>query len=280
MKKIIKEYVMITLAIIIMVVGVYFFKFPNNFAFGGVTGYASIVSKVTGISSGAFTNIANLILLLIGFIFIGKSFGLKTIYASLVFTVVLAIFTRYFPVNKPLTDEPFLEMVLAVGIPSVATGILFNIGASSGGTDILAMILKKYTPINIGKTFLLVDVFAVILSFFVFGIEVALFSFVGLIAKSFVVDSAIESINLAKCFTIICDNPEPICDFIIKKLNRSATVYEAKGAFQHNQKMIILTTMKRAQAIKLRNYIRNNQPSAFMMITNSSEIIGKGFQHI
>lgn len=278
--KILKEYLLITFSVFLIVVGVYFFKFPNNFAFGGVTAYASIIANVSNISASTFTNIANLLLLLVGFLFLGKSFGFKTIYASLIFTVCLFLFEKYIPLSKPLTNQAFLEMLLAVAIPSVSAGILFNIGASGGGTDIIAMILKKYTSINIGKTFLLVDFLAVVLSFFVFGIENALFSFVGLIAKSFIVDGAIESINLAKCFTIVCDNPEPICEFIINELNRSATIYEAKGAFEHHKKTVILTTMKRNQAIKLRNYIRKTHTKAFMVITNSSEIIGKGFQNI
>ncbi len=279
-KKIIREYCIITLCIVVMVGGVYFFKFPYNFAFGGVTGYASTVEKLTGLTAATFTNIANLLLLILGFIFVGKAFGIKTIYASMVFSLALFLLEKYVPLKAPLTDEPFLELMLAVFIPSVATGILFNIGASSGGTDILAMILKKYTSANIGTMFLIVDMVAVLMCFFVFGVQTGLFSAVGLVAKSFIIDGAIESINLCKCFTIVCDDPEPICTFIIEKLNRSATVYEAKGAFAHNRKTVILTTMKRSQAIKLRNYIHVNQPGAFMMITNSSEIIGKGFQNV
>ena len=91
------------------------------------------------------------------------------------------------------------------------------------------------------------------------------------------IDQVIENMNRCKCFTIICDNSDPICDFIIRELHRSATVYEAKGAFSHHQKQVILTTMKSAQAVKLRNYIKKTEPGAFIQITNSSEIIGKGF---
>ena len=128
--------------------------------------------------------------------------------------------------------------------------------------------------------FIAVDVLAVIMSFFVFDIKTGLFSALGLVGKSFIIDGAIESINLCKCFTIVCDAPEPICEYIINNLHRSATIYEAKGAFAHNKKTIILTTMKRSQAVKLRNYIKRIDPSSFMMITNSSEIIGKGFQNV
>ena len=91
-------------------------------------------------------------------------------------------------------------------------------------------------------------------------------------------DNVIENINLCKYFTIVCNDPQPICDFITQKLNRSATVYRAEGAYQHNQKSVIMTVMKRSQAVELRNFIHETQPSAFIAITNSSEIIGKGFR--
>lgn len=281
LKIIFKEYTIITLSILAMAIGIYFFKFPYNFAFGGVTGYATMIGALTNLTATRFSNIANMVLLVVGFICIGKSFGIKTIYASIELTIILELLERFVPLSGPLTDQPFLEMVLAVSIPSVATGILFNIGASSGGTDILAMILKKYTKSNeLGIMFIAVDVLAVIMSFFVFDIKTGLFSALGLVGKSFIIDGAIESINLCKCFTIVCDTPEPICEYIINNLHRSATIYEAKGAFAHNKKTIILTTMKRSQAVKLRNYIKRIEPSSFMMITNSSEIIGKGFQNV
>ncbi len=281
LKIILKEYTIITLSILAMAIGIYFFKFPYNFAFGGVTGYATMIGALTNLTATRFSNIANMVLLVVGFICIGKSFGIKTIYASIELTIILELLERFVPLSGPLTDQPFLEMVLAVSIPSVATGILFNIGASSGGTDILAMILKKYTKSNeLGIMFIAVDVLAVIMSFFVFDIKTGLFSALGLVGKSFIIDGAIESINLCKCFTIVCDAPEPICEYIINNLHRSATIYEAKGAFAHNKKTIILTTMKRSQAVKLRNYIKRIDPSSFMMITNSSEIIGKGFQNV
>jgi uncharacterized membrane-anchored protein YitT (DUF2179 family) len=155
---------------------------------------------------------------------------------------------------------------------------MFNMNASGGGTDIIAMILKKYTSFNIGVALFIVDLAITIAACMVFDIETGLFSFVGLMAKTLVIDGTIENVNLCKYFTIICNDPEPICEFITKELNRSATVYQAEGAYQHNQKTVILTVMKRSQAVELRNYIRMNQPSAFIAITNSSEIIGKGFR--
>ena len=271
------EYGLITVSMMIMTIGVYFFKFPNHFAFGGVTGFSTVVSELTRWSASQFTFIANMVLLVLGFLFLGRDFGIKTVYASLVMSAMLPVLERFFPMAQPLTDEPLLELVYAIFLPAVGSAVLFNIGASSGGTDIIAMILKKHTSFNIGTVLLLVDLLSVVMAFFIFDPTTGLFSSLGLMAKSLMIDGVIESINQCKCFSIVCDDPDPICDYIINTLNRSATIYKAQGAFTHHPKTVVMTTMKRGQAVKLRNYIRQTEPTAFIQISNSSEIVGKGF---
>lgn len=271
------EYTLITVSIWVMVLGIYFFKFPNNFAFGGVTGFSTVISQLTRWSASDFTFIVNNVLLLAGFLFLGKDVGIKTIYSSMMMSFSLSALERIYPMAAPMTQEPLLELMFAIFLPAVGSAVLFNIGASSGGTDIIAMILKKYTSLNIGSALFVVDITAVILSFFIFGPTTGLFSSLGLMAKSLVIDGVIENINQCKCFNIVCDYPDPICEYIIHRLHRSATVYEAQGAFTHHKKTVIMATMKRSQAVKLRNYIRTIEPTAFVLISNSSEIIGKGF---
>ncbi|MFR5602574.1 MAG: YitT family protein [Lachnospiraceae bacterium] len=271
------EYGVITLSIWIMCVGVYFFKFPNKFAFGGVTGFSTVVSELTRWSASDFTFIVNMVLMTMGFLILGRSFGMKTAYASVLMSFTLSIMERVWPMSSPLTDQPLLELIFAIFLPAVGSAVLFNIGASSGGTDIIAMILKKYTSWNIGTVLFMVDIASVLMAFFVFGPTTGLFSTLGLMAKSLMIDGVIENINLCKCFNIICDDADPICDYIIRELHRSATIYEAKGAFTHHKKTVIMTTMKRSQAVKLRNFIRRVEPTAFILISDSSEIIGKGF---
>ena len=129
---------------------------------------------------------------------------------------------------------------------------------------------------NIGTPLFLVDLGITIMACFVFDIKTGIFSLTGLLAKSLVIDSVIENINLCKYFTIICNNPEPICNYIHNNLKRSATKFEGEGTYEHKKKYIVLAAMKRGQAIQLRNFIRMKEPGAFMMIVNSSEIIGKG----
>ncbi|MDF2543097.1 MAG: hypothetical protein K0S47_2815 [Herbinix sp.] len=275
-----KEYLLITLGIMLVVVGVYFFKFPNNFSIGGVTGIAILLSSIFGhsISSGTIVLVINIILLIIGYIFLGKSFGNRTAYGSLLLSVSLRILEILVPMDKPLTNEPMLELAFAVGLPAVGAAILFNIGASSGGTDIIAMMLKKYTSIDIGRALLCTDLLLTLSVFLVFNVQTGLLSLLGLFLKSTFIDTVIENLNLNKYFTIICENPKPICDYILNSLHRSATITEAKGAFSDKNKKIILTVMNRGQAVHLRKFIKDTDPDAFLLITNTSEIIGRGFR--
>jgi uncharacterized membrane-anchored protein YitT (DUF2179 family) len=279
-KHILKEYAFITVGVLLVVFGVYFFKFTNNFSIGGVTGIAILLSSITkgSISSGTIVLIINSILLVIGYLILGKSFGNRTAYGSILMSLSLRLLEEVIPLEGPLTTEPLLELAFAVILPSVGAAILFNIGASTGGTDIIALLLKKYTSIDIGRSLLITDFILTVATFFVFNIQTGLLSILGLFLKSTLVDSVIENLNLNKYFTIICENPKPICEFILKKLHRSATVYNAKGAFTDKDKKIILTVMNRAQAVHLRKYIKQIDPEAFILITNTSEIIGRGFR--
>ena len=204
-KRTVEEYMVLTLATFIMVIGIYVFKFPNNFSFGGVTGIAIVLSKFLPGTPGNITLIINMVLLVLGFLFLGKGFGIKTAYVSILMSVSLNLAEVWFPMEKPLTSEPVLELIYAIVLPAFSSAIFFNIDASSGGTDIVAMILKKYTKLNIGTALFFSDLLIVLASCFVFDTKTGLFSLTGLLAKSLVVDNVIESINLCKYFTIICE---------------------------------------------------------------------------
>ncbi len=278
----VRDYALITAGALLVAVGVYFFKFPNNFAIGGVTGIAMILSKLLGgaLSSGTIVLIINLILLIIGYAFLGRSFGNRTLYGSLLFSLALKLLELAVPLDGPITNQPMLELAFAVVLPAVGSALLFNLGGSTGGTDIVAMLLKRYSNVNIGRALLITDFFLTAAGIPVFGITAGLYSLLGLLIKATVIDTVIESLNLHKYFTIICDDPGPICDFITKTLNRDATVYEARGAFTNNPKKIVLSVMNRSQAVQLRLYVKEHEPSAFILISNTSEIIGKGFRGV
>ncbi len=281
MKHKINSLVMITMSTFIMAIGIYFFKFPDNFCFGGITGFATVIAKITPLSASVFTFLANTLLLIIGFIFLGKSFALKTTYASMLLSLLLLVFEKWIPLSAPLSNEPMLDLIFAIALPSIGSAILFNIGASSGGTDVIAMLLKKYTNMkDIGIALFVTDLVMILVACFVFDLKTALYSFVGLTVKSFLIDDIIATINLRKSITIVCDDKDEICSFITNNLGRSATITDGVGAYTNRQKYIIFTSLSRTQAVELRNYIRDNQPQAFMSVSSTSEVFGKGFHSI
>ena len=274
------EYIIITFAVVLMDVGIYVFKFPNNFSFGGVSGMAVVFSHFIPMTSAQINLVINLILLVIGFIVLGRDFGVKTAYVTVVSSLLLNVFEKAFPMDRALTGNIMLELCFAIALPALGSAILFNIGSSSGGTDIIAMILKKYSSFNIGPALMLSDLLITIAGFFIFDIKTGLYSLLGLTIRSFMVDTFIENFNLSKYFNVVCDDPEPICNFIVHELNRSASVFHATGAYSGQDKAIVLTALNRTQAVRLRNFIKITDPKAFILISNTSEIIGKGFHSV
>ena len=273
-----KHFLLLTVSTLIMAIGTYFFKFTNNFTFGGITGLAVLIAKTGLMTAGDFNFVASMTLLVIGMIVLGKKFAAKTAYCSILLSVTLSFLERVCPMKAPLTDQPMLELCFAIALPALGSAILFNIGSSSGGTDIIAMILKKYSSFNIGPALMLSDLLITIAGFFIFDIKTGLYSLLGLTIRSFMVDTFIENFNLSKYFNVVCDDPEPICAFIVHELNRSASVFHATGAY--SDKAIVLTALNRTQAVRLRNFIKMTDPKAFILISNTSEIIGKGFHSI
>lgn len=276
-KTALKEFPMLTIGTALVALGVYFFKFPNNFSTGGVTGLAILLSAVFPISSATFASVLNVAFLILGFIVLNKGFGARTIYCSLLFSALLSGLEWLCPLSAPLTDQPLLELLFAVILPALGSGILFNMQGSTGGTDILAMILKKYTSLDIGQALLYVDVIIAGSTLFLINIETGLFSLLGLLLKSVLVDTVIESINRKKSVILVTSFPEEIASFITHNLGRSATIWEAKGAYSHETKWVVMSALSRSQAVILRRHLKAVDPHGFMMVTNSSEIFGKGF---
>ena len=263
-KQIVKEWLLITLGIVFLTVGVYFFKFPNNFSTGGVSGLSVILAHyIPSMTPGTFVTVINVLLLLLGFAVFGRSFGMRTTYASLLFSGLTWLLERVLPMQAPMTSQPLLELIFAVSLPAVGSAILFNLDASSGGTDIMCS-----------------DCIITVMACVAFGMETGLFSILGLLMKSLLVDMVLENINTHKCFHIITAHPETIQDFIVKNLHRGATALQGEGVFTHEGRTVLLTVVNRHEAILLRKYIKAVDPTCFLLITNTGEIIGKGFRGV
>ena len=278
-RKTVKEWLLLLLGTTLTAAGVYFFKFPNNFSTGGVSGISVILGHYfPSATPGDFVMGINMALLLVGFLVFGKGFGIKTAVVSTLMSGIIWVLERVLPMDHPMTTQPLMELIFAVSLPAVGSAILFNLDASTGGTDIVAMVLRKFTSLNIGNALMISDGIITVMACVAFGMETGLFSILGLLMKSLLVDMVLENINTHKYFHIITTHPKDIEEYITKTLKRGATELHGEGAYTHEGRSVLLTVMNRRQGILLRRYVRSVDPHAFVLIMNTGDIIGKGFR--
>ena len=274
-------FILLNAGLVLTALGIVWFKTPNHFAFGGTSGLSVLLSALfPQFNVGFFMWVLNLVLVALGFIFLGISCMGWTVFSSIALSFYVSLCEAVWPMAAPFTDDTLLELIFAVLLPAVGSAIVFNIGASTGGTDIVAMILTRHSSLNIGTALMVSDVLIVCGAVLIFGMATGLYSFLGLIGKSFVVDGVIESINQRKVCTVVTSNPEDVTDFILDELHRSATIEDAQGAYTGKELTVVMTVLTRREATQLRNFLRLNDNHAFITIVNSSEIIGKGFRAV
>ncbi len=270
---------LMTAGTVLVACGVYFFKFPNHFSTGGVSGLSILISQLLpSVSTGTIVMVVNFLLLIVGFAAFGRGFSIKTVYCTVLLSLLIRLLEIVVPLDKPLTSQPMLELFYSMMLPALGSAILFNMQASTGGTDILAMLLKRHTSMNIGNALFATDFLIAASACFVFSLEIGLFSLLGLLLKAMVVDLVIEGINRNKFFTIVTQHDQEVLEYIVKTLHRGATHYPATGAYSGDQRTVILCATSPLQAVRLRTFVRQIDAQAFLMITNTSEIIGKGFR--
>lgn len=274
-------FLLLNAGLFLTALGIELFKTPNNFAFGGTSGLSIILATLfPRWNVGAFMWVVNLALVVLGFALLGRKSMGWTVYSSFALSFYVSLCEWLFPLTAPMTDDTFLEFCFAVLLPALGSAIVFNVGASTGGTDILAMILQKYTSLEIGRALLVSDLGIVLVGALLYGARTGMYCILGMVLKCTVVDSAIESLNLRKVCTIITRYPDHVEKYIIEDLHRSATEQPAYGAYTHQKERMLVTVLTRAEATRLRIYLRKIDPKAFITIVNSSEIIGKGFRSI
>ncbi len=289
MKQKLKNFAIMNLGILLTTVGVYFFKIPNGFSTGGVSGIAVVLSGFAHqylpklaqyMTSGNILTVINVLLLLVGFVVLGKGFSVKTVYCSLLFSFGTFALEHLFPMTAPFTNQPFMELVYAILLTAIGSALLFQTESSSGGTDIVALILKKYTNLDIGKALLATDFIIAVSAFWVFGMQTGLFSLLGLFAKAFLVDGVIENMNTCKYFTIVTTKPDQISAYITESIHHSFTKLQGEGGYTGEHKTVLLTVCRRIEGARLKKIVKQIDPNAFVIVSNSSEIIGKGFRGI
>lgn len=269
-----------TVGSLLLSVGVGFFEIPNNFMTGGASSVALLLAKyLTFLSPNAWVVIINLLLLILGFIILGKGTGIKTVYCTLLYSITTRLLEFVPMTRSPMSGEPVLELLYAILFTSAGCAMIFNAGGSSGGSDIVALILKKFTKLNIGVVLFATDFLVAASAFFVFGPQTGLLSMLGLLAKSFFVDGALESFNACKYFVVVTTKGEEISKFVMETLERGVTRSSAVGAYTGEEKTMLHVVCSRREAVRLRAKIKQIDPDAFTIITTSNEIIGFGFMN-
>lgn len=273
-----KNYLLITIGVLIVAFGICFFLIPADLATGGITGLAMVINEVApAISIGQILLILNIVLFIVGFLTIGKAFGAKTIYASFLLSGIIYVMDEFIKIDGPLVDDLFVNLIVGILIQGIGLGIVFNQDASTGGTDIIAKVLNKFFHFEIGKALLMADFVVVSLAAYSFGIELAIYAFLGIVMNGFIIDTAIEGFNLKVSVSIISKKTDDIQKFIVDVLERGATIYTAKGAYTMVDKEIVTSVMDKKEFIKLKTYIKEIDPDAFVMISNVREVLGEGF---
>ena len=286
-----KHFLLVNLGIILITIGIYFFKAPNGFATGGVSGIAIILAKLPfshtyGLTQSIYLLIMNVALLIIGVIILGRQCGIRTFYCSIMLSLENLVLEYFVPIESisgasTLTEQPLMELIYSTLLIAIGSAVLFRYNASSGGTDIVALILKKYTSMNVGIALLITDLLIACSTFLVYDdVTIGLYALLGLFAKVFIIDDILDSMNLYKAFTIITTKPNEIDNFIVNELKRGATIYNGKGVYTNEDRYIIVTVCKRSEALRLRAQVKRIDPSSFIIITKTSEITGKGFREI
>ena len=275
----VRKWVLLNFAVFMQVFGIHVFQTPNGFATGGVSGIAILLRSAFPILTQAeYMAIINILLLVVGIFVLGKECGVKTIICTVLFSVEAKLLELVLPIAAPVTDQPFLELVYGILLTSTASAILFYYNTSTGGMDIVAMILARHTSLDVGKSCLAVNALIAGATFFLFDVKVGLYSCLGLFAKSFVVDAVIEQFDVCKAFTIITSHPKEIEQYVMTTLHHGVTSYDAKGEYTGENKTVLLTVCRRVDAVRLQKHVKRTDPGAFIIITTTSEIIGRGFR--
>ncbi len=274
-------FLLMNLGAFFVAVNVHFFLSPNNLATGGVSGMSIVLNSLfPGISIGLFMIFVNIVLFILGVIFLGFQFGAKTIYTSFALSGYVWLLELVAPITAPLSDDILIQLIIGQCIAAIGMGIVFHQRASTGGTDIIAMILNKYIKVEIGRAVLFSDLAVALSSSLLFGAQAGMYAFFGVILNGLMIDYTLQQFNANKEVVIISQESALIRAFIVGELGRGATIHTAKGAFNYEQKEVITTILGRKDLSRLKNYVGKQDEKAFITVHNMNEILGQNFKRL
>ncbi len=269
---------LILIGTLIMTLGSYFFNVPANIAAGGVTGFSQVlVSLMPFMNIGIVMGFLNLVILIIGIIFLGKEFGVYTLIGAVSYSLYMTIFDFLIVLEHPILEDNIANLLIGAVLVGVGLAIVFRQNASTGGTDVIAKIIEKKATINLSKAILIVDTFVILFATSIYGLEKGIYAFISLYVTTYTVDVTIAGFNSKIQMTIISNEADLINNFIFSEIKRGSTFYKASGGYTKQERDILVTIVDKKQYIKIRNFINNVDEDAFVYITNINEVIGYGF---
>ena len=269
---IVKETVILTVAVAIIAAAVYFFLVPSHTSVSSISGLGIVLSNFVPLQLSAITMILNVVLLIIGFITCGREFGVKTVYTSVMLPLFLGLFEIIFPNFGSMTDSQELDVLCYVLVVSVGLSILFNRNASSGGLDIVAKIMNKYLHMELGKAMSLSGMCVALSAALVYDKKTVVLSILGTYFNGIVLDHFIFDHNIKRRVCIITKKEEELRQFIIHDLHSGATIYEAIGAYNMEKRHEIITIVDKGEYQKLMKFINQEDPKAFITVYNVSNM--------
>lgn len=273
-KNIIKEYLVLTAGSFIAAVGVYFFMIPGNIIMGSIAGAAIILANYIPVSVSVMNLLLNMLCLVLGFLLVGKEFGVKTVYISVLVPAILNLYERLFPDITSLTNDIVLDAICMIIAASMGQALLFHANASSGGLDIVAKIMNKYFHIELGRGITIAGGLVILSSVFVYDTKTLIVGAVATYFNGLVVDEYIGGFTRKKKVCLISEKYAQIQKYIVSDIGRGTTLYPAKGGYSDRDYMELITILDKNEYRKVMSYIQQEDPAAFVTVSTVSEVIG------
>ena len=271
----IRDMAVITFATFIVAVAVFFFMMPNNLAIASIAGLAVVLQNFIPLSVATISLIFNVGLLIIGFIFVGREFGGKTVYTSVILPIFVGIFEKLFPKYNGLTGDPFLDMICYIFIVSIGLSLLFNHNASSGGLDIIVKILNKYLHIDKGKAMSIAGMLVSLSAVFAYDTKTVVLSVLGTYLNGIILDYFLFGTNIKKKVCILSRKNEEIKKYILKNMHSGATLYKVIGAYNNEEHEEVVAIVNKREYGVLMQFIRRTAPDAFVTVSTINEVMYK-----
>ena len=275
----IKNFIQVNIGTFILALSLHFFLVPSRLIAGGASGFAMIMSTVTGVPMSTIYFFVNIILIILGIITIGATFGVLTIYSSLICSGFLYILENYYPMKAPFSDDLFINLMFGIFISATGISLVLNSGASTGGSDIVGKIIEKYTPLSFGNGLIICDGCITAATFALYGVRIGMYCILGVFINSYFIDTMVAGFNKKYNVCITSDKIEEINEFILNSICRGSTIYMAKGGYSSEDKKILMSVLDKKQYILLRDFVKKIDKKAFLYVYSVSEIEGEGFTY-